>query len=211
MNSFSRFISLIFHPIFLPLYMAIIILYSSPILFQNGDLILFVIALLTIGFPLIAVLIMKGLDIISSFEMEDPKERFIPMIVVATILLWTFFMLKPGGKVITASHPLLSNMVLGSIISLFIMFPLNSLSKISFHAVGMGGLVGMLMNVIPYASFNLIGFFVVAILLAGLVGTARLFLKAHTIGEIFGGFFIGFLGQFLAYTFWGQIAGVLNF
>lgn len=192
--------------------MALIIIGANPILFTKApSLLLMVLSILTIGFPLIAVVLMKWLDLISSFEMKDAKERFIPMIAIATFWLWAFFMFKPGSTTITSSNALLSNMLLGSVLSVFIAFPFNSLQKISFHAIGMGGLVGLFINIIPYSSYNLIGFFLIAILLAGLVGTARLYLKEHTLSEIFGGFLIGFMCQFLAYQFYDRIAHLFQF
>jgi membrane-associated phospholipid phosphatase len=40
-----------------------------------------------------------------------------------------------------------------------------------------------------------------AILLAGLVGTSRLSLKAHEPMDLYGGYFIGLIGQFVAMRF----------
>lgn len=212
MHSFSRFVSLVFHPILLPTYMAGIIIWANPILFsQFPSLLMLVIALLTIGFPLFAITLMKWLGMISSFEMNDSKERFIPLIAVATFWMWAFFMLKPGGSTITASHSILSNMLLGSVLSIFIAFPLNSLMKVSFHTIAMGGLVGMFINIVGVAEMNLVPFLLVAILLAGFIGTVRLYLKAHSQMEVFVGLFIGFFCQFLAYGFYDKLAHLFQF
>jgi len=41
----------------------------------------------------------------------------------------------------------------------------------------------------------------VVIVLAGLVGTARMLLGAHTPPELYGGYMVGFLTQFIALRF----------
>lgn len=190
----------------MPTYMGLIIIFTNQVRFAKvPNLLILVLALLTIGFPLISILIMKGLDLIESLEMKDNKERFIPLIAVDTFLLWTYFMFKPGTNTITSSDPLLANMILGCVISIFIVFPLNSVHKISLHTVGMGGLIGMIFNILPQTDFQMIGILIVAILSAGLVGSARLYLKAHTNREIYGGYLIGFFGQFFAYNVFEKI------
>jgi membrane-associated phospholipid phosphatase len=43
--------------------------------------------------------------------------------------------------------------------------------------------------------------FLIALLLAGLTGTSRLYLKAHTPAQVYAGYFIGILTQFIALRF----------
>jgi membrane-associated phospholipid phosphatase len=187
--------------------MGAIIIMSNPVRFAKVPyLLMLMLAILTIGFPLIAVLLMKWLDLIESFEMKGSKERFIPMIAVATFLLWAYFMFKPGTNTITSSDTLLSNMILGSIAALFIAFPFYSVQKISFHTMGMGGLMGMLINIIPHTSYNLLWLLLLSMIISGLVGSARLYLGAHTNREVFAGYLIGFFGQFFAYNMFQKIA-----
>ena len=103
--------------------------------------------------------------------------------------------------------------VLGATIALFMAFFINIFSKISTHTAGMGGLIGMVvitMLLYSYDSFtvntNLFGAFemtmntvlMIVILLAGMVGTARLILDAHTNKELYMGFFVGIFSQFVA-------------
>lgn len=191
----------------MPTIMGIIIIFTNEIRFAKvPNLLILVLAMLTIGFPLISVLLMKWLDLIESLEMKDSKERFIPMIAVTTFLLWTYFMFRPGTNTITSSDPLLANMILGCVVSLFIVFPLNSIQKISLHTVGMGGLMGMIFNIMPHTDFQMLGLLIVAIFFSGLVGSARLYLGAHTQKEVFGGYLIGFFGQFFAYNVFEKLA-----
>ncbi|MGB1247238.1 MAG: phosphatase PAP2 family protein [Chitinophagales bacterium] len=196
--------------------MALIIVCSHPIRFaylQGKHFVIHIgllIGLMTF-YPLFSMLLMRALKIIDSIELEDRKMRFIPMIAVATFWLLAFLMYMPNGKTVFSSNIVLSNMILGSVIAVFLAFFFNALQKISFHTIGMGGLVGMLLQIIPTAKVNLVGFFIAAIILAGVVGSARLYLDAHTKSEVYGGFLIGFFAQFIAYTMYDKITMILPF
>jgi len=110
----------------------------------------------------------------------------------------------------------LSVTFLGATIALWLAFLINLFTKVSVHTVGVGGLLGMLvigMYYFEYTEFYLnlgsLGYFniemkillMVGILVAGLVGTARLILKAHTTEQVYLGYFIGFICQFIALNF----------
>ena len=82
-------------------------------------------------------------------------------------------------------------MCLGIFLSACLALVLNNFSKISMHTIGIGGMLGMVMVIIftgqAYAAWPLI----VAILLTGLVCTARLIASDHTIEDLVLGLFIG--------------------
>jgi drug/metabolite transporter (DMT)-like permease len=109
-----------------------------------------------------------------------------------------------------------TSFVLGATIALFFAFFINIFSKISAHAVGMGGMLGMVvitMLLFSYDTFtvpilfgqtlqlNMMTVFLVMIILCGLVGTARLILQAHDPRDVYGGFLVGFTAQFIALRF----------
>jgi hypothetical protein len=102
---------------------------------------------------------------------------------------------------------------LGTTIGLFACFLINLFFKISLHATGAGGFVGMVlitMWLYSYGAFSiwlpLVGVchisinlvLMVSVLLAGAVGSARLLLGAHTSKELYAGFVLGLLAQFVA-------------
>jgi hypothetical protein len=94
--------------------------------------------------------------------------------------------------------------VLGATIALFTAFIINLFSKISIHAVGMGGMIAMVMMAVlsvPYNYESNLHVLPIAVLVAGLVGTARRVLGAHEAADIYGGYFIGFFAQFVALQF----------
>lgn len=215
MKSFAKFISIVFHPIFMPVYMAFLVVELNPshfpLLFgKHYNVILGMLVMLMVGFPLISVALMRGLGLIKSFKMDGAKERFIPMIAVGTFYLWTFVMYKPNSKMVFAQDALLSNMILGCVIGVFMAFFFNSFYKISFHSIAAGALVALVMNIMPYSSYNLAPLFIVSIIVAGLIATSRLVLKAHQPKEVYIGLLAGYFSMFFAYQIYGRLMGMVG-
>ena len=65
--------------------------------------------------------------------------------------------------------------------------------KLSEHAEGAGAVVGGLVAFSALFGYNPIWWLSGMILVAGIVGTARIILGHHTVGEVLGGFAVGWL------------------
>lgn len=80
-----------------------------------------------------------------------------------------------------------------------LVFLASILYKISMHTAGWSSAMtfaGLLaFQHLPYALFLLI----VTVLLAGLIGSARLNLKAHSVQEVYSGYMAGLTGMLLSY------------
>ena len=75
----AKLISYILHPILMPLYMAILVIFAHPQQFTDTSIIhnevrLMYYGALTVFFPLFSFLLMWKLDVVSSFDMSDGKE-----------------------------------------------------------------------------------------------------------------------------------------
>ena len=210
MKILAKIISIIFHPLFIPIYLAFIIVEYNPNSFislygKHYITILSMVAILMVGYPLITILIMKGLGMIKNFNIRDVRERFIPMIAVATFYLWTYMMYRPNSNTIYDVGPLLSNMILGSVVAIFLAFFFNSFYKISLHAIAVGGMVSVIMNIMPNADYDMTLIFIASIIVAGAVASARLYLKEHSQKEVLMGLLAGYFAQFFAYQVLGKL------
>lgn len=215
-KSFSRFISLLLHPLIIPFYMALLIVFVHPQQFPdfnesinefkvfNRDIKLIIYFALMIVFPLISLFLMKKLELVSSFNPEDKRERFVPLIAIGTFWLWTYIMFKEGAAYQTASYAPLGLMTLGCVTSLFILFPLNFNIKINLPIIGVASLLSLLLNIIPTSQFNLTFLFIISILLCGILASAQLSLGKTDKNQLLTGFFIGFFGQFFAFNIWAH-------
>ena len=61
--------------------------------------------------------------------------------------------------------------------------------------VGLGGILGLIISVSQLIKFDMTLFYIIIILIAGLVGSARLILDEHKPYQLYLGFLLGFIVQ----------------
>lgn len=217
MKYFAHLISFVFHPLIIISYILILLLIINPYLFPIQDsraigVLMIYVVMLTLILPGITVLLMRAMGFVGSIHLHERSERIIPLIITGGFYLWLFINISENTTIPLA----FSIFVLGSTIGLFLTFFISLFTKVSLHATGAGGLVvGILLikYYFSYEHFNLnlhgMGLYLIntdllifgSILVAGLVGTSRLFLKAHSFGEVFMGYFVGIASQVIAFSF----------
>jgi membrane-associated phospholipid phosphatase len=215
MKALAHFVSVLFHPLFVLTYLLIILLLVNPYLFsiqapREKIFVILSVFSLSVFFPLFAMMLMKFLGLVQSFSLKTKEERIGPLIVTGSFYLWLFINLYKSNIVPNA----FTIMVLGATIGLFIAFFINNFSKISLHAVGVGGFLGALFLIklhfsydYFYLSFGQYGVYkismflclILGILISGFVCTSRLYLGAHQKVDIFGGLIVGIFAQGIAF------------
>ncbi|MCP9237507.1 hypothetical protein [Lewinella sp. JB7] len=208
-------VSVVFHPLLVPTYIFLILVGVNPYLFGTSDLgepramsNLILIFLDTFVIPMVAVVIMAKLNMINSIMMHEKSERIGPLLLVMVLYFWIFWNFSKSNQTPT----IFTSFLLGVVIALVASFVINLLDKISLHATGMGGLVAVALitlglfgsNGLTVGSWNiglplLVIFTVVA---AGLVGSARLALGSHNRMQLYAGYLLGFVAQFVALKFY---------
>lgn len=212
---FANIISVLMHPLFIIGYVMLYLMWANPYLFGfSGDkaegLVIISIVSISVIFPMISILMMKALGLIKSLEMEDKNERIGPLIVTGLFYMWLYVNIRNNDSIPAA----LSFFVLGCTISVFLALIINSFTKISLHTIAAGGLVaGMLYILFNYTFGHLdvtLPVFdiqlrvsdrlvmLVILIIAGAVGTSRLYLNAHKENEVYGGYIVGILSQLIA-------------
>jgi len=68
---------------------------------------------------------------------------------------------------------------------------INMSWKISIHTASIGGVAGAVMIFALIFGFDPIGWLSLCFILAGILGTSRMLLRQHTLGQVVGGFFVG--------------------
>lgn len=201
MRPIATIISVLLHPIFMPLMGCLLLYYVMPELFVavkpkilNGWLGMIVIN--TIMFPLILMLLLKGLGFIKSIYLKEVKERVIPLIGIMVFYFWPYLVAK------NVHGPALAQVfLLGNFWGIVLVFLMTIFFKISMHTAAMGSLLGLLCVMMLSVS----SLFVVPLLLlitaTLLVVWARKSLAAHTNKELFLGCVVGVLAQLAAYWY----------
>ncbi len=214
MKVIANIISYTFHPLFAVAMMLGILLVINPYLFgidQHAEgLLIISVFTMSIMFPLISVVMMKMLGLISSLEMSGDKERVGPLIATGVFYLWLFVNIKNNNLVPQA----FSFFVLGTTIALFMAFFISNFTRISLHTIGVGGmLMGLVLVRYNFAydtfivkfwslgsySIHIDLLIILSIIVCGLVGTARLYLKAHDSQQVYGGYLVGIASQLISF------------
>lgn len=196
-SSISRFLSYILHPLLMPFFAVVLVMnlntyiaYSiSP---QLQRIIISLVFITTGALPVLTAIFLLQKGMIRSLEMESISERRIPFISTAVFYLICFYLLQqlPVPR-------MLSLMVLGATITIFVAWMLSFRWKVSIHMIGIGGLTGMLFGLSKILNADLLTIIIITILFSGLLGTSRIILGAHSPKQVYVGFLIGFLTEWM--------------
>lgn len=197
----AKYISFIFHPLLIPTY-TILILFNLQYFF------LFIIPLrakmylltIVIGFtfiiPAFVNFLLLKLSVIKTYQLEIKNERAIPMLITAIFYYMTYYLFKTLNL-----PPLIYNFLLMSTTLIIIALLINMFWKISLHTIGMGALLGILLGIYIKLNLDTRIWLLIAILVSGMIGTARLMISSHTQAQVYTGFFVGFAVMFGFYYF----------
>lgn len=191
----AKFISGIFHPLLMPTYGFLLLFctqnYLSTFLpLQIKIIVVALTFLFTFIFPAVNAVILMRMGRIKSLEMENADERLLPY---GTTLLYYIALLY----LLYNSHfPLIFKIIiLGAACCILFTMLVNLKWKISAHMVGVGGITGAMLAVFYRLQSDIQLAFFIILIIAGLIGYARLKLNAHTPAQVYTGFLLGFLIQ----------------
>ena len=198
MDKLAKIISTITHPVLLPTWMLLVFMASGvfKISFLRADVCLGVVFGTTFIIPVIILFILKKFNMIKSLMMEKREDRFIPLFIMVLSLYVTSRFFNGVIALILYNFYLISNLVLCVVV-----FWINIYWKISFHGIGWGAFTCMLFIMSTIASPLYFNYFLVSIMISGVVGWARLKLKSHSESQLYVGFTVGFLIPLLIYYF----------
>ena len=198
---FAHLFSALFHPFLMVTYGLLIALNFTSLklllliqkaLFVGGTF------LLSALLPALAIGVMIAKKKISGYEVDKREERFPPYMVAILALLATLAFLT----FISAPYWILG-LIGGMVGALCVAVAINKYWKISVHGMGVGGIAGAIFAIIPLLNVNPLLLFLPALAVGGLVCSSRLILNRHTLGQVGGGFLLGFflsvLGIFASY------------
>lgn len=198
---FANLVSYVFHPLFMPVIMSVVLyrLAASNLagitlkVYSFKVISIFVSTLLL---PLVTVLLLKGLGLLKSLKMPDPKDRIIPLIVTMTFTFWVYLVFK------NVKEPLiLRSFMLGNFLGVTALFLATIFYKVSMHTAAAGGVLGLMLVLMIMSPVSMFIPVLIAIIIAGIIGTARMLLGAHTPFEIWAGYLLGLAAQVGAYYF----------
>jgi hypothetical protein len=199
LNVVAQFISYIFHPIFIPIYAIAFLTFVHPSYFTGfADRFkwqtVFIATLNLVFFPLTTVLLLKAVGFIDSIFLKTRKDRIIPYMACGIFFFWTYTVFSKQ----THYPPIMSIFVLGIFLASSAALLCNIYFKISMHAIGVGGLLGLAWLIMQDGTMLMTWPMALVLLIAGLVCTARLIISDHSQKEIYMGLLVGIVAQLCA-------------
>lgn len=196
---FASFVSIIFHPLFIPLYVASFLLFWHPTVFAGFDFLQKIRVLATVFvnlalLPAFTVFLLWRLKFVDNIYLKTTRERIIPYAAMMFFGFWAWNVFNH----LSYSPPIFTQFLLGTFITIIAGWMANIYYKISMHGLAIGG---MLFFVI-YVAFIMEGsggqYIATAIGITGLTATARLLVSDHKGFDVYSGIFVGAACQAIA-------------
>ena len=186
----ARVISALFTPFTIPFVAFLLLFFVSYLRIMPLGyklIVLGVIYLCTIMMPTLGIYLFQRINKLSPQEMAQRKRRFVPFLLTIFSYLLCFFVME-------RLHFLwyMRGIIVAALLMMIICVVANLRWKLSEHAAGTGAVLGGLVAFSALFGYNPVWWLCLVILVAGVVGTARIILGHHTVGEVLGGFAVGY-------------------
>ena len=189
--TFAKIISAVFSPFLVPFIAFVILFFFTYLNIMPPAYkltVLVMVACFTILLPSIGIYLLQRINGWGMHGLTQRENRFLP---------YGMTMLSYIACLLTMYNMHLPQYMCGIIISVLICMTLclaiNIKWKISVHTAGCGILVGGLCSFSMLFFFNPSIWLSIFILISGLVASARIIVRQHTLGEVTAGFLVGLI------------------
>ena len=199
----ANFLSTALSPLLMPTYGVFMVLWVSVLcLLPYGTRVsvLLVCMGITCILPLIFLSVLRHFKLVKDLHVEKREQRFFPYMFTAlcytVAAYYLYYCHSPQWFVM---------FMVGSAVTVLIMALINLKWKISAHMAGIGGVVALVyqIHVQGLRAFDLFWMLCITIMVAGLLGSARLVLNRHDAWQVLAGAVVGFLSVSLTMRFFG--------
>lgn len=192
-------VSLLFHPLLMITWASLFLFelhpyYKIKFFDEQKYYILLAVFINTFLLPVFATFLLKWGGIISSIKLEERKDRIIPFFLAIVFVSITSQQLYTNSLEGT-----LFRFMLGTALCIAVALVVNFFFKISAHAIAVSGFCALALYSVVIEGYGELSVVLIFIpIVAGLTGSSRLALHAHTKSEVYLGFVVGFAVVFLS-------------
>lgn len=196
MNRFFLAVSTVFSPLLVPTYgviLAMSLTFLALLPITTRLLTIGMLFFITAVIPAASIMVMKRLGMVSDASLSNRQERTPPYLISAVCYLAaTIYLLK------VHSPDWLWLFMAAAMAALIVNVIVTKWWKISAHMTAMGGLVALLcrFQLSHVAIYNMQWWIVAAIVLTGIVGSARIYRDRHDLWQVLAGTACGFICVF---------------
>lgn len=187
----ARIISFVLNPLVMPVYSILLLLYGRTVMYflpvRTKLFFLFAVLLNTFIVPVLFIGFLKTTGYVKSFDLNDKRDRVLPLIVTAFCYAVCAYMVKNLMVAFIVKRILVS-----ATVCVLCAAGVSFFWKISLHMIAAGGGLAILILI----TISKIGFlqpWIIALVVSsGFLASARLYLGKHNPAQVAGGFFLGF-------------------
>ncbi|QQR96182.1 MAG: hypothetical protein IPJ93_05905 [Bacteroidota bacterium] len=197
LNRFFSVVTYLTHPLLIPTYLLLILFNSDTYLSYTLSpalqrIILSAVFVLTCLMPFLSSVLLLKKQGVQGLLMEDRQSRTIPYFftLIYYVACYYFLLKLPVSSVIKI-------LILAAACCIALAFTINFFWKISIHLIGLGGMAGAFYVLSLLLSSEFILPFVLSIILAGLTASARLMKKCTPPSQLYFGFIVGFVCEYI--------------
>lgn len=199
----ANLLSTVLSPLMMPTYGVFLVMWASVLcLLPYGTRVsvLLVCMGITCILPLIFLSVLRHFKLVKDLHVEIREQRFIPYLFTALCYAVAAYYLY-----YCHSPQWFTMFMVGSALTVLLMALINLKWKISAHMAGIGGVIALIyqIHVQGLSAFDLFWLLCFIIILAGLLGSARLVRKRHDMWQVLVGVIVGFLCVSLTMKYFG--------
>ena len=191
----ARVTSMVFTPFSIP-FLSFLVLFLFSYLrimpIQYKLIVLGIVYCFTILTPTITIFLFRKINGFARQELSERKKRYVPILL--TIISYVFCLLMMRKLNIPWY---MTGIIFAALIMMIICVIVNLKWKLSEHMAGAGAIIGGLVAFSALFGYNPVWWLCLFILIAGVLGTARIILQHHTLGEVLVGFAVGLICSLL--------------
>lgn len=196
-DSLASVLSWVLVPLMMPVYGIMLVFSESVMCFtplSTRIVFTLIVAGINVLLPMLLVLLLKKMGLVRDIGLNSRRERMIPYVITIVCLGATAAYMNLKG-----APGWLSMFFVGGAVGGAVNFIVNFRWKISAHAAGISGVSAMLLRILKdgIPQSGCFEWLIVSVVLAGLLGSARVWLGRHTPAQVLAGYVVGFLSVFL--------------
>lgn len=187
----ARIVSMLFTPFYLPIVGLIALFLFSylsifPLAYKLQVLIMTY--LFTILLPTVMIHLYRRYQGWNLIELGHRERRMVPYIISICCYFTCIYLMER----LHMPH-FMSAIIIAALLLQIVCAIINVWWKISTHTAAVGGVAGALLVFADIFGFNPVWWFCVVFILAGVLGSARMILRQHSLSQVIVGFAVGFV------------------
>ncbi len=195
----ARMISAVFTPFYLPI-LGLIFLFTFSYLsmfpwFYKIEVLLLT-YLFTVMLPTLLIHLYRRYQGWNLIELGHRERRMVPYAISILCYFTCIYVMER----LHMPH-FMGSIIIAALLVQIVCALINIWWKISTHTAAVGGVGGALFAFSYYLGFNPTWWLCMVFLVAGILGSSRMILRQHSLGQVVGGFWIGFASAAIAILF----------